>query len=171
MKDVFRCVFAAIVLLGLVGTLACEGDVGRGGADSSATSAGTDESGDQTSDAEAQDSGSTASFGEDFWDDIPVYAASTPIEKGTWSIPPQDDSEYSKVDWRYYELPQGNDPDMIARFYQMEMPKRGWQEMTHVDVEGTSMAFYTRNGGNEAAYMWANTENGKPVYALMRAAK
>ena len=175
MKYVVRWLVVGFVLLSLVGGLACSGDGRRGGNDASSPSGDTDENGapssDSSSDSADQDSSGVTGTGGGFWSDMPVYAASTQIEKGTWSIPPQEDSKYFQVEWRYYELPDGSTPDMVARFYQMEMPKHGWQEMMNQEVQGTTMTFFTKNGENDAAYVWATIDNGKLVYALMRATK
>jgi len=170
MRDLVRWLLVRIVLLALLSTTGCGGD-GQESGDASSSPAGDTEESGTPADSSSQDSGGAASTGSGFWSDMPVYAASTQIQKGTWTIPPQDDSEYSKVEWRYYELPAGNAPDMVARFYQMEMPRRGWQEMMNLEAQGTTMTFFSKNSENDAAYVWATEESGRVVYALMRATR
>ena len=167
MKDVVWWLVVCIVLLGLFGVAGCGEDRAQGGETSSSPSENSGQSSSPASESSADSAGE--GIGTGFWSDMPVYVASTQVQKGTWSIPPQDDSEYTKVEWRYYELPGGNAPDMVARFYQMEMPKHGWQEMMNLDAQGTTMTFFTKNSENDAAYVWATEDSGKVVYALMRA--
>ena len=105
-----------------------------------------------------------------FWSDVPVYATAMQLQDASWSIPPQDD-EYERAEWRYYELPSAHSVAMVAMFYKMEMPKNGWQQMTEMEVQDAAMLFYTKSNENDAAYAWVASEDGKTVFALMRAKK
>ena len=106
-----------------------------------------------------------------FWGDVPVYATAAQLQQAAWSIPPQDDEEYEKVEWRYYELPAAHSVQMVSSFYKMEMPKNGWQQMMEMEEEDVAVLFYTKNNEDDAAYVWAASEDGKTVFALMRATK
>ena len=101
---------------------------------------------------------------------MPVYAGAKQIKKGSWSIPPAD-GEWSKVEWRYYELDGANDVTMVARFYKMEMPKNGWQQTVWMEVQEMRWGAYTKNGEQDGAMVWITAEEGKTIFALMRATK
>ena len=105
-----------------------------------------------------------------FWSDVPVYATAMQLQEASWSIPPQDD-DYEKAEWRYYELPPAHYVEEVARFYKMEMPKNGWQQMMETEVQDVAMLFYTKNNETDAAYVWVASEDDKTVFALMRAKK
>ena len=126
----------------------------------------------QEEEQESSDTQQTSqSAGGAMWDDMPVYATAMQLQEASWSILPQDDADYEKAEWRYYELPSAHSVEMVAMFYKMEMPKNGWQQMMEMEVQDVSMFFYTKNDENDAAYVWVASEDGKTVFALMRASK
>ena len=106
-----------------------------------------------------------------FWSDVPVYATAMQLQTAAWNIPPQGDDDYERAEWRYYELPPAHFVEEVARFYKMEMPKNGWQQMMEMEVQDVAMLFYMKNNENDAAYVWVASEDGKTVFALMRASK
>jgi len=104
------------------------------------------------------------------WDDVPIYAAAEQIQKGNWSIPPAQ-GDFSKVEWRYYELDGANDVAMVTRFYKMEMPKNGWQETNWMEAGGMSWALYHKNGEENVAMIWIGTSEDKTIIAIMKGLK
>jgi len=123
---------------------------------------------EQESSSEQQSSQSAGGF---MWDDMPVYATAMQLQETSWSTPPQDDADYEKAEWHYYELPSAHDVAMVAMFYKMEMPKNGWQQMMEMEVQDVAMLFYMKNNATDAAYVWVASEGDKTVLALMRASK
>jgi hypothetical protein len=103
------------------------------------------------------------------WDDIPIYGGAGQIKKGSWSIPPADDSEYSKFEWRYYEASAG--VDTVSVYYRSQMPAKGWTEKGWTEIEGMRWGMYDRNNENDAAMIWVNNQDGKTVIAVWRATK
>ncbi len=160
----------ASFLLMLVFVLGCAGMTGCGSGPE-----GNAQPTPDTTQEEEQESSDTQqasqSVGGAMWDDMPVYATAMQLQKASWSIPPQDDAEYEKAEWRYYELPPAHYVEEVARFYKMEMPKNGWQKMMEMEVQDVSMFFYMKNDEDDAAYVWVASEDGKTVFALMRAMK
>jgi len=155
---VLLCLLVAVCL----GTSGCGGDE----VPESAAPSGTVE---ESEDGEESTTASTASGGS-FWSDVPVYATAMQLQTAAWSIPPQD-GDYEKAEWRYYELPSAHDVEMVARFYKMEMPKNGWQQMMEMEVQDVAMLLYAKNNEADAAYVWVGSEDGKTVFALMRASR
>jgi hypothetical protein len=112
----------------------------------------------------------TSSGGSLDWSDMPKMAGSTEIQKGSWSIPPVNESDYSKMEWRYYDVitPMKD----MANFYREQMPAKGWSENSWMDTPQTSWGLFNKNNGNDAAMVWISTgENGKTIIALWRASK
>ncbi len=162
MKRTALFVLMLVVVFGCVGMMGC----GSGGEENALPTPDTAQEEEQESSSEQQ---SSQSAGGSMWDDMPVYATAMQLQQASWSIPPQDDADYEKAEWRYYELPSAHGVEMVAGFYKMEMPKKGWQQMMEMEVEGMAMLFYTKNNEADVAYVWAASEDGKTVFALMRA--
>lgn len=105
------------------------------------------------------------------WDDIPVYAGAKQIQEATWSMPTTEE-DWAKVEWRYYGMDDDvNDVRMVTMFYKMEMPKNGWQEIDQMETQDMSWGYYTKNNEKDGAVIWVGYDNGKTVFALMRATK
>lgn len=111
----------------------------------------------------------TTASGSDFWADMPVYPGASQIQKGNWSIPPADDSEYSKFEWRYYEVSASLED--ISNFYNTEMKKKGWEIVAWMDMGQMSYGMFNKNNENDAAMVWINSEESKTVIATWRATK
>ncbi|MBN1856480.1 MAG: hypothetical protein JW846_05935 [Dehalococcoidia bacterium] len=159
-----------VIRLALVSTLGCI--VLSGCAGGSVRDMGTPAAAPEDEEVVAEEETTAAATSSgSFWGDVPVYATAMQLQKTSWSIPPQDDSHYTQAEWHYYELPAAHSVQMVCAFYKMEMPKNGWQQMMEMDVEGVSMRFYTKNNENDVAYVWVASEDGKTVFALMRATK
>jgi hypothetical protein len=114
--------------------------------------------------------GGNTSPGEELnWDDVPIYTYLDQSEKGDWALPPES-GDWARVEWRYYKM---DDPytsiAMITMFYRNEMPKNGWQETAWLDTPDNSWGTFSKNNGRDAAIVWIGTEDGKTVFALMRA--
>jgi len=112
----------------------------------------------------------TSSGGAIDWSDIPMMAGSSEIKKGNWSIPPVNESDYSKMAWRYYDVytPASD----MAKFYRAQMPSKGWDEISWMDTPQMSWGLFSKNNENDAAMVWISTgDDGKTVIAVWRAAK
>lgn len=111
----------------------------------------------------------TTSDSASFWADMPVYPGASQIQKGNWSIPPADDSEYSKFEWRYYEVSASL--ENISDFYNTEMKKKGWEIVAWMDMGQMSYGMFNKNNENDAAMVWINSEESQTVIATWRATK
>ena len=105
------------------------------------------------------------------WDDMPVYAGAKQIQEATWAIPPTEE-DWSKVEWQYYRMDDDvNDVRMVTMFYKMEMPKNGWKEIDQMQTQDMSWGYYTKNNEKDGATVWIGNDDGKTVFAIMRATK
>ena len=146
MAKVISLVFIVVTVLGCLGLVACGGEGENG--------------------TTLPSNGGTAPSGDDStWDDIPVYSRAKQVQKGSWSIPP-DEGKWSKVEWRYYET--GDSVSTVAAFYRTEMPKKGWQEVGWMETEEMSWLGYSKNNEKDGAIIWIDSEEGKTFIALMR---
>jgi len=102
------------------------------------------------------------------WSDMPVYSGADQIQKGSWAMPPAQ-GEWSKVEWHYYET--GDSVDKVASFYRDKMPDKGWDEMMWMEAEGVAWAYYSKNNEKDGAMFWISSDEGKTVFALMRASQ
>ena len=109
------------------------------------------------------------------WDDIPVYAGAKQIQEATWAIPPTE-GDWSKVEWRYYRMDDDvnemtENVRMVTMFYKMEMPKNGWKEIEQMQTQDMSWGYYAKNNEKDGATVWIGNDDGKAVFAIMRATK
>jgi len=108
------------------------------------------------------------------WDDMPVYAGAKQIQEETWAIPPTG-GDWAKVEWRYYRMDDDvNDVRMVTMFYKMEMPKNGWEgweEIDQMQTQDMSWGYYTKNNEKDGATVWIGNDDGKTIFAIMRATK
>ncbi len=100
---------------------------------------------------------------------MPLYSGAGQIQKGSWSIPPADESDYSKVEWRYYET--NASLVTVSAFYKNQMPAKGWTEKGWMEVQEMHWGLYDKNNENDAAMVWINSQEGKTVIAMWRASK
>jgi len=128
----------------------------------------TTPAGGTTTSTTAATTTSTSSGGGVSWDDVPVYANASSVQKGSWSIPPAEGS-YGTVAWKYYET--GDSMDAVTHFYDDQMPGQGWTEQANLNTGIFNWRFYTKNGENDAAMVWISSQNNQTVFALMRASK
>jgi hypothetical protein len=103
------------------------------------------------------------------WNDMPIYSGAGQIQKGTWSIPPADDAEYAKFEWRYYESSASQED--VAAYYKSQMPGKGWEEKGWMDMGEVSWSMYNKNNEKDAAMVWISNQEGKTAIALWRASK
>jgi len=158
LKKAISLVLVLVVVLSCVGLVAC---AGRGESETPSSNGGTT----STSGGEAP----PPSVGGLTWDDMPVYAGAEQIQKASWAIPATE-GDWSKVEWRYYRMEDAlNDVGMVAMFYRMEMPKNGWQEMRQMEKQDMSWSYYSKNDEKDGAAVWISYDEGKTVFALMRA--
>ena len=156
MKKAISLVLALVLILGLVGLVACGGNGDE--ADNGTTATPT--AGNET-EAPSSNSGLT-------WNDMPIYSGADQVQKGNWAIP-ADEEGWSKVEWRYYETGDGT-ANVIA-FYKSEMPDQGWEEIMWMEAEGIAYAYYSKNNEADGAMFWCglDEDENKTVFALMRA--
>jgi hypothetical protein len=161
MKKVISLVLVLVIMLGCVGLTACGGEKGEGVGTTPPTN------GEPTAPAEKE---TPSSGGGLTWNDMPVYPGANQITKGTWTIPPAEEGDYSKVEWRYYET--GDSASDVAAFYKSQMPSKGWEEIGWMEMQDMSWGIYNKNNEEDAAMVWTGSgEEGKTVIALMRATK
>jgi len=100
------------------------------------------------------------------WNDMPVYPGVNQVQKGAWSIPPEE-GEWSRVEWRYYET--GDSVSTVAAFYKSQMPGKGWEETFWMEMDEMRWGYYSKNNEQDAAMVWVGSDEGKTFIALMRA--
>ena len=103
-----------------------------------------------------------------FWSDLPIYPGANEVQQMSWSIPPAD-GDYSRVEWHYYET--GDQVTAVSAFYKGQMVSSGWQEMGWMEMPEMNWGMYTKNNEEDAAMVWIANEEGKTMFALMRALK
>jgi len=114
--------------------------------------------------------GGATSPGEEInWDDMPVFAGASQVNKGNWALPPED-KDWLRVEWRYYKLDETfTSVAEVTMFYRNEMPKNGWQENAWVELKNTNWGAFSKNDDRDDAIIWISSEDGYTVFALMRA--
>ncbi len=110
----------------------------------------------------------TVPSGNSFWSNIPIYPGANEVQKLSWAIPPAE-GDFSRVEWHYYET--GDQMTAVSAFYKGEMVSSGWQEMGWTEMPEMNWGMYTKNNEEDAAMIWVATEEGKTMFALMRAIK
>lgn len=104
------------------------------------------------------------------WNDMPIYGGATEIQKANWSIPPSNDSDYAKMEWRYYEVKASIDE--VASFYKQQMPAKGWSEQGWMETPEMNWGMFNRNDEKDAAMVWVSAgDEDKSNIALWRATK
>jgi len=154
LKKVISLALVLVLLLGCIGLAACGG--------------GEEGTPPPNGEATPPSNGGAAppSGGGLTWNDMPVYSGAKQVQKGSWSIPPEQ-GEWSKMEWRYYET--GDSSSKAASFYKSQMPGEGWQEMAWMEVEEVSWGYYSKNDEQDGAMVWVGSDEGKTSIALMRA--
>ena len=102
------------------------------------------------------------------WSDMPIYSGAKQVQKGSWSIPPAQ-GDYSKVEWRYYEVE--DDMGNVVSFYKDNMSSEGWEQMGWMETPEMNWGMYSKNNEQDAAIVYIGLEDGKAFVALMRASK
>jgi hypothetical protein len=159
MKKVVSLLLALALLLCCTGLVAC----GGGGDESTKTTTKSTTTSSSTK-TTTQASGSSLS-----WNDMPIYSGAGQIQKGTWAVPPAEDSDYSKFEWRYYESSAG--VETVSAFYKSQMPAKGWTEKGWMEMQEVYWGMYDKNNEKDAALVWIASQEGKTVIAMWRATK
>jgi hypothetical protein len=160
MKRVISFILVMILLAGCVGLVAC--GTKKGGETETPTSTPT------PTPTTTPTSTTTPSGGGLTWNDMPIYSGAGQIQKGSWSIPPAE-GDYSKFEWRYYEVKDSL--DKVAAFYKSQMPAKGWEEQAWMEVQEVNWGMYNKNDEKDAAMVWVSSQEGKTVIALWRGTK
>ena len=162
MKKGISLVFVFVLILACVGIAACSG--GGPGAPSPAASPTPADSPSPASPP------TPASTGSGFtWNDIPVYGGAKQLQEMNWSIPPAE-GDYTEVEWRYYET--NDSPASVSAYYKSNMPANGWGEhVGWMEMPELTMGVYSKNDEKDSAIIWIAAEEGKTVFALMRASQ
>jgi ABC-type phosphate/phosphonate transport system substrate-binding protein len=119
-------ILMVIAVLALVLVGACGGDNGEEkttATTTAATSAAT------TTKTTQPSNGGGGGF---TWNDVPIYGGADQIQEFSMSFMPEEDEDYSKMEWRYYET--GDDVDDVVDFYKDKMPDNGWDEQMWADM-------------------------------------
>lgn len=143
------------LVIGLTGLLACNG--------------GGTEVEEEEEQQEEEETGGQTSESELTWSDVPVYPGANEIAKGAWSIPPAEDDDWAKMEWRYYET--GDSAEKVASYYKSKMGGQGWSEQGWMEAGMFYWGYFTKNSESDGAMVWTGTDNDKTVIALMRATK
>ena len=160
MKNTIYFLLTVVLLLGCIGLIAC-GEKDGGATQEPAQTPSSPSTSSPTQIAPSTIGGLT-------WNDMPIYSGASQIQKGSWAIPPAE-GDYSKFEWRYYEVKDSL--DKIAAFYRSQMPNKGWEEKGWMEVQQMNWGMYTKNDEKDAAMVWINSEEGKTVVALWRGTK
>lgn len=157
MKKVISLVLVVVMMLGCVGLVACGGEEG-------VTTPPPEEAAPPPPEEEAPPPPPPA--GGLTWNDMPVYPGVNQVQKGAWSIPPEE-GEWSRVEWRYYET--GDSVSTVVAFYKSQMPGNGWEETFWMEMDEMRWGYYSKNNEQDAAMVWVGSDEGKTFVALMRA--
>jgi hypothetical protein len=103
------------------------------------------------------------------WNDMPIYGGADQIQEFNMSFTPEEDEDYSKMEWRYYET--GDDVDDVVDFYKDKMPDNGWDEQMWADMGEIAYGMYFKNNEKDAAMVWIASEEGNTAIALWRASE
>ena len=162
MKKGISLAFIFMLIVACVGLTACSG-----GGPEAPTPAASPTPADSPSPASSP---TPASKGSGFtWNDIPVYGGATQVQEMNWSIPPAE-GDYTEVEWRYYET--NDSPASVSAFYKSNMPGNGWGEhVGWMEMPELTMGVYSKNGEKDSAIIWIAAEEGKTIFALMRASQ
>jgi hypothetical protein len=160
MKRVLSLVLVTVMLLGCIGLVAC------GGNDNDGTESTTQPASSKTTAAASKTT--VSSSGGLTWNDMPVYSGAKQVQKGSWAIP-SNDGDYSKVEWRYYEV--GKSAADVISYYKSKMPDNGWTQTAWMEMGTMSYGMYTKNSEKDAAMIWVMEQDGKTILSMMRAAK
>ena len=113
--------------------------------------------------------GTAPSGGELNWDDMPVFAGSSQVDKVNWALPPEG-GDWARVEWHYYKLDETyTSIAEVTMFYRNEMPKNGWQETVRMDMQDTNWGAFSKNNERDNAIVWIGSDEDYTVFALMRA--
>ncbi len=162
MKKLISISLVFVLLTGLLSLAACGS---KSNNETKTTTAASTKTTEKTTAKTTTDSSS----GGLTWNDMPVYSGAGQVQKGTWSIPPSDDADYGKFEWRYYESSASMSD--VAAFYRSQMPGKGWEEKGWMEMGEVSWGMYNKNNENDAAMVWVSNQEGKTAIALWRAAK
>ena len=165
MKKGISLVFVFMLILACVGVAACSG----GGTEAPTPAASPTPSSSETN-GQAEAVATPASTGSGFtWNDIPVYGGAKQLQEMNWSIPPAE-GDYTEVEWRYYET--NDSPASVLAYYKSNMPGNGWGEHEGwMEMPELTMGIYSKNNEKDSAIIWIAAEEGKTVFALMRASQ
>lgn len=134
------------------------------------TSATTKSGNSTTTTPSTQTTTSGSSSGSLSWSDMPIYGGASEIQKGNWSIPASNESDYAKMEWRYYEV--NASITEISSYYKQQMPTKGWTEQSWMATPEMNWGMFNKNTEKDAAMVWVSTgDKGKTTIALWRAAK
>jgi len=158
LKKVISVALALVLMLGCVGLVACGGGGGEGGTAPPPSNGGVT--------APSEGEATPPSGGGLTWNDMPVYSGAKQVQKGSWSIP-SEEGEWSKMEWRYYETKDS--VSKVTSFYKSQMPGKGWQETTWMEIEEMSWGYYSKNNEQDGAIVSIGFDEGKTFIALMRA--
>jgi hypothetical protein len=164
MKNIIILILSMTLVLIILGLPACGGNNQLSQTPSSSQSSTKTSTASSVAATQSQSSGSGLN-----WDDMPVYSGASNVQKGSWSVPPSEDEEYSHYEWRYYEANASNAD--VAAFYKSKMPSIGWKEMGWMDMQGTSWGMYNKNDEKDAAMIWVSTQDKKTVIGMWRGTK
>jgi hypothetical protein len=156
-------ILMVIAVLALVLVGACGGDNGEEkttATTTAATSAAT------TTKTTQPSNGGGGGF---TWNDVPIYGGADQIQEFSMSFMPEEDEDYSKMEWRYYET--GDDVDDVVDFYKDKMPDNGWDEQMWADMGEIAYGMYMKNNEKDAAMVWISSEEGQTAIALWRASE
>ena len=164
MNKVLFLTFVVITLLGSIGLTGC------GSNTSTVTSQQTTQTSvSQTTSATSETHATTTVDYSNLWADMPVYPGANQIQKGSWAVPPADDSEYAKFEWRYYETTAS--VGEVSGFYDAKMSSNGWETMAWMEMGEVNWGMYNKNSENDAAMVWISSDEGKTVIAMWRATR
>ena len=169
MKTILSFLVVLLILAGCIGMIACgepddEPEMSTpGGQEEEEAPPPTDE--EEEEEEEEEDEAPPPSGGGFTWNDMPVYPGAKQIQKGSWSIPPQE-GEWSKTEWRYYE--SNASVGTIVDYYKSEMTENGWENLMWMEMEEVSWAMYHKNNEQDGAMIWVAADNGDTVFSLMR---
>ena len=134
MKKLLFPMLASILALSCLGLIACGGGQKEEAARESTP-------GTETTSPEEKTTSGTLS-----WDDMPIYPGAD-TDKRTWTFMDMEDGARSETRPYWTE----DSFDMVSKFYKLQMPKNGWDQVMWTGVETMAQGIFGKNNDQESA--------------------
>ena len=165
MRNKLLTIILSLLLISSIGLIGCGGNDSPPEPTQAAPQTSTPT---QQAAAVSQTTTQSSSSGN-LWSDMPIYSGATEVQQWNMTMPPADESEYSKAEWRYYQT--GDALSTVSDYYKNTMKSKGWEEQMWISSGEINTGMYMKNGENDAAFITVVSEDGKTMIGMWRAKK